>query len=308
MRNESVDVRKIKMSTCSFVIMVVAVVAVLTTGCVAGRTVTAGPSESTVTRMSYHSEFLGTDRDYWLYLPKGYDKDVEKEWPVILFLHGGGERGDDAEKVLKHGPIKEVFSENRDLPFIILAPQMRAMPETPDRERKNRSRGQRPKVQPTSMVRQPTDEEPRWGSLGPPYGWHELDKDLLLILDRALAEHRADPDRVYLTGLSYGGFGTWYMATNYPDRWAAAVPICGAGQPEEVHKIGKLPVWLFQGGNDNVVLPEWSIATADALEESGGDVRVTVHEDLGHDCWTRVYEGEDIYNWMLSHKRGETKD
>ena len=153
------------------------------------------------------------------------------------------------------------------------------------------------------MLRTISGEPSRFERLGPPHGWNENEKDLNMILDNTLKDYQADSNRVYLTGLSYGGFGTWYMATHYPQRWAAVAPICGAGENSQVHKIGKLPVWLFQGGRDNVVPAETAIKTADILDAAGGNVRVTVHEDLAHDCWTRVYTGEDIYNWFLSHSR-----
>jgi predicted peptidase len=153
------------------------------------------------------------------------------------------------------------------------------------------------------MLRETLGAEPPHGPLGPPNGWHENEEDLLAIVDATLSDYRGDPDRVYLTGLSYGGYGCWYMASRHPDRWAAVAPICGAGDLSEAHRIGRTPVWLFQGGRDDLVLPEWSLATADALDQAGGDVRVTVHEDLGHDCWTRVYGGQDLYDWLLSHTR-----
>ena len=89
----------------------------------------ADPSEPTLLRKTYESAFLGTDRDYWLSLPAGYDDDTEKQWPVIMFLHGGGERGNDLDLVLKHGPIMEVATKKRNLPFIVIAPQMPPMPE-----------------------------------------------------------------------------------------------------------------------------------------------------------------------------------
>lgn len=257
------------------------------------------PSAGQLLRKSFHSSLTNTEREYWLYLPREYEDDEAKKWPVILFLHGGGERGEDLELVLKHGPIMEV-AKGRDLPFIIIAPQMPSRPEDapPIKVRKRWPEGKR-----KPMLRETLDAEQIGGPLGPPNGWHEGEKDLLLILDDVLRETRADPDRVYLTGLSYGGFGTWYMAMHYPDRWAAIAPMCGAGDSTLVHNIGDTPVWLFQGGRDTLVLPEWSLKTADALDEAGGNVRVTVHEDLAHECWTRVYAGEDFYKWLLSHSR-----
>lgn len=283
-------------------IMVVSCIGLLTGGALISKT--SGiqtSSEPQLLIKSFTSLVSNTEREYWLYLPQGYNDSNEKKWPVILFLHGGGERGEDINKVLKHGPIKEV-NIGRELPFIIIAPQMPSMlrdEQQPPRERRT------PQVNTgrKSMLRTVTGIEDRVGTLGPPQGWNEIEKDLIMILDNTLKDYQANPDCLYLTGLSYGGFGTWYMATQHPDRWAAIAPICGAGDNSQVHKIGETPVWLFQGGRDNVVLPELSIKTADVLDAAGGNVRITVHEDLSHNCWTRVYSGEDIYNWFLSHSR-----
>jgi predicted peptidase len=260
---------------------------------------TSYTSESQLLQKSIYSSLTHGERQYWLYLPKGYGEDDTKKWPVILFLHGHGERGEDLELVLKHGPIMEVAT-GRDLPFIIIAPQLPSRPESVPAVKRREGW---PEDKRKPMGRETLGEQVTWGPLGPPNGWHESEKDLLLILDNVLRETRADPDRVYLTGLSYGGFGAWYMATHHPDRWAAVAPMCGAGEPGLVHHIGRTPVWLFQGGRDTLVLPEWPLKTADALDEAGGDVRVTVHEDLAHECWTRVYAGEDFYHWLLSHCR-----
>jgi predicted peptidase len=247
---------------------------------------------------TFRSALTGTERAYWLYLPRGYREDGPA-WPVILFLHGGGERGEDPQKVLKNGPIREV-ANGRDLPFILIAPQM---PSRPADAPPMPPLTPWPQDQRKPMVREPAETEREEGPLGPPNGWHESEHDLLTIVDDVLGAYHADADRVYLTGLSYGGFGAWYMATWHPDRWAAVAPICGVGDPAEVHRIGKTPVWLFQGGRDWLVLPQRSLRTADALDAAGGNVRVTVHEDLGHDCWTRAYGGWDLYAWFLSHTR-----
>jgi len=126
------------------------------------------------------------------------------------------------------------------------------------------------------------------------------------MVDDTLRDYRADPDRVYLTGLSYGGFGTWYLAAARPDRWAAVAPICGAGSLKLLPRIAeaRTPIWIFQGGRDRLVRPEWVLANAVALDKAGHpDVRLTVHEDMGHNVWSRVYEGWDLYNWFLSHRR-----
>jgi len=281
-----------------------------------------GRSQPRLERKSYESTATGKRREYYLYLPAGYDSEEGRQWPVILFLHGGGERGDglkDLEKTLIHGPLREAWVQRRDLPFIIIQPQLpvfgmeeqvRPLEGFPSLEERGsgpppaRDRGEEPS---DPMARVPEDEPAPWGKKGPPNGWWKCEQDLLNMVDATLRHYRADPDRVYLTGLSYGGFGTWHLAAAYPHRWAAAAPICGAGDAEQMPRLAKAatPVWVFQGGRDRVVKPGWVLETAKALEEAGHpDVRMTVHEDLGHNVWTRVYEGWDLYQWFLSQRRG----
>ncbi len=266
-----------------------------------------GRSEAQLLRKPYRSHVTGEEREYFLYLPKGYESEQGRLWPVILFLHGGGERGDgkkDLDALLKHGPLKEAWVKRRDLPFIIISPQM--PPLSPELKEKlaRRPAPQAPGRMP--MDRRVTGEPPRWSEEGPPQGWWVYEKDVLGILDGVLGEYRADPDRVYLTGLSYGGFGTWYFAGAHPERWAAVAPICGAANPKLIARIAeaRLPIWIFQGGRDPIVLAEWVLQSARALEEAGHpEVRFTVHEDMGHNVWERVYEGWDLYQWFLQHRR-----
>jgi predicted peptidase len=268
-----------------------------------------GRSEAQLLRQTFVSDVSGEERDYFLFLPKGYETEKGRLWPVILFLHGGGERGDGKEDLpvlLKHGPLKEAWENGRDLPFIMIAPQM---PPRNEEERKAReaSASQRPPRPrgPVPLTREASGSEPRWDRQGPPSGWWVYEKDVLNMVDRTLKENRADADRVYVTGLSYGGFGTFHFAAAHPYRWAAVAPICGAADPDSLPKIAeaKLPIWIITGGKDRTVLPEWVLASAVALEEAGHpDVRFTVHEDRPHNVWTRVYEGWDLYNWFLDQR------
>lgn len=279
-------------------------------------------SQPQLLRPSYQSSATGQERQYLLYLPIAYDS--RDDWPVIFFLHGGGERGDgrgDLDYVLSHGPIYEAWIQKQDLPFVIVAPQLPVFGQA----EQQRLRGERPArldegVPPrwggiptqTAMARVTESVEPGYAAstdgegFGPPDGWSRTDDDLINILDEVLGDYRADPDRVYLTGLSYGGYGTFYMAAAHPDRWAAIAPIVGTGDPATAGVIAEhqLPIWIFGGGRDTTVRVGWLYEMAQALEDAGHpDVRFTVHEDMGHDAWTRVYQSRDFYDWLLENRR-----
>jgi len=130
---------------------------------------------------------------------------------------------------------------------------------------------------------------------------------LLPLLDEVQSRYRVDPDRVYLTGLSMGGFGTWELASRAPGRFAAIAPICGGGSPALARRLRDLPVWVFHGDKDPVVPVSMSDEMVEALKKAGADVRYTRYEGLQHDSWTKTYENEELYTWFLSHRRGEKK-
>ncbi|MHB1038056.1 MAG: carboxylesterase family protein [Pirellulales bacterium] len=195
--------------------------------------------------------------DYLLFLPADYEKS-DKAWPLILFLHGAGETGNDLAMVKKHGPPK-IVETKRDLPFIIVSPQ---------------SSGR---------------------------GWNV--ETLNLLLDEIVSNYKVDKDRVYLTGLSMGGFGTWALAAAHPERFAAIVPICGGGNPGDARRLRNLPAWVFHGAKDPVVPLDRSEAMVKALKEAGGNVKFTVYPEAGHDSWTAAYEDPELYKWLLEQKR-----
>ncbi len=194
---------------------------------------------------------------YLLHLPAGYDAAADTTWPVILFLHGAGERGTDLELVKVHG-IPKLAEADPKFPFIAVAPQSPA--------------------------------ETRW-----PAHLDALDT----LLDHILADHAADPNRVYLTGLSLGGQGTWEWALAKPERFAAIAPICGWGQPELACNLKDMPVWAFHGALDTVVPPAGSEDMVAAIEACGGDPRLTIYPDAGHDSWTVTYDNPELYAWLL---------
>ena len=201
---------------------------------------------------------------YLLHLPEAYDEGRGTKWPLILFLHGMGERGSDLEAIKKHG-IPKVVETRPDFPFITVSPQC------------------------------PLD-----------HTWLDFLPALILLLDDVSASYAVDPDRVYLTGLSMGGFGTWYLAAAYPERFTAIAPICGGGDPahgfpEKVCALKDVPVWVFHGGKDDVVPLESSEVLVETLRACGGDVRFTVYPDAGHDSWTETYDSPALYDWFLAH-------
>jgi len=132
-------------------------------------------------------------------------------------------------------------------------------------------------------------------------GWNpELLNELL---DQIQHDYRVDPDRVYLTGLSMGGFGTWALAARHPEKFAAVVPICGGGSTNDAPKLAKLPIWVFHGDQDKTVPPERSKAMVEALKAAGGSPRFTLYPEAGHDSWTATYNNPELYDWLLKQKR-----
>lgn len=198
---------------------------------------------------------------YLLYLPKEHDAKKDQKFPVVLFLHGSGERGSDINKVKVHGPPKLV-EKGKDLPFIVISPQC---------------------------------PEKQW--------WNaSLLADLI---DDVVKNHRGDADRIICTGLSMGGFGTWDLCSKYPDKFAAAVPICGGGNPATVSAMKNIPTWVFHGDKDTAVKIDASQKMVDALKAAGGNVEFTIYPGVGHDSWTKTYDDAKVWEWMGKQKKGK---
>ena len=133
--------------------------------------------------------------------------------------------------------------------------------------------------------------------------WHT--DTLATMLAEAMGEYRIDTERIYLTGLSLGGFGTWAMAIAHPQRFAAIAPICGGGDPNAVCRIKHVPVWTFHGARDTIVPIESTERMVDALKKCGGQVLFTVYPEAGHDSWTQTYANQQLYDWFLQWRRSE---
>lgn len=135
----------------------------------------------------------------------------------------------------------------------------------------------------------------------PGHGWNtELLNELL---DQILRDYRVDADRVYLTGLSMGGFGTWALAAAHPEKFAAIAPICGGGNPSDAKKLAPLPTWVFHGAKDDTVPPQRSQAMVEAIKAAGGNPQFTLYPEAGHDSWTVTYDNPEFYDWLLKQKR-----
>jgi predicted peptidase len=289
-----------------------------------GAVLAATPAEPQLLRVSYHSAKTNTERDYFVYLPRGFAQ--QDRWPVILYMHGNGDRGDgkgELDYVLNNGPIFEAWAQKKDLPFVIIAPQLPMYDQSEVSYIKNRVRSKIPQrleqgVNPYPphyagtdrmngeassedfpIERSDFDHDPR--------GWNTIADELLAMIDNVLANHKGDPKRVYLTGLSYGGYGTWWIASKHPEKFAAIAPVVGFGSPSMAPALvaAKMPIWAFAAGRDateNKV--KYFYPLLNKLEELGHpDVRFTIEADMGHDAWVRVYASQDLYTWFLSHSK-----
>jgi predicted peptidase len=134
-------------------------------------------------------------------------------------------------------------------------------------------------------------------------GWQV--ETLNTLLDDVIQKYSVDQDRVYLTGLSMGGFGTWTLASANPERFAAIAPICGGGQPFMARRLKNVPAWVFHGGKDPTVPVKMSEDMVDALKSAGGDVKLTIYPDAGHDSWTATYDNPELFTWFLAHTRNK---
>jgi len=220
---------------------------------------------------------------YQVFVPANFGP--HKKWPVILFLHGAGERGDNGLLQTDVGLGHAIRNRPADLPFVVVMPQCRAGRTWIDRD---------------------------------------MQAQALAALDDSIKEFKGDGDRVYLTGISMGGYGTWDLAAKYPGWFAALIPICGgihgperfpqlhvslADDPkitdpyaETARRIGKTPVWIFHGMEDDTVPVEESRKMARALEAASGNVRYTEYPGVSHNSWDRAYAEPGLVSWLLQQK------
>lgn len=214
---------------------------------------------------------------YRLLKPKDYDP--KKSYPLVVFLHGAGERGSDNANQMKHGVPQFASEANRTAyPCFLIAPQC------------------------------PTGKQ--WVGVDWSAAAHSMPKDpassaalTLGLIAELQKEFPIDSKRIYLTGLSMGGYGTWDLIARRPELFAAAVPVCGGGDEKTAATIAKLPIWAFHGDKDGAVPVARSRNMIAAIEKAGGAAKYTEYAGVGHDSWNKAYSDAKMFEWLFSQKR-----
>lgn len=227
-----------------------------------------GPMAATPVETGFLNRTLATPTGlmpYMVYVPRDYDAD--KKWPVILFLHGAGERGTDGLRQSEVGLGSAIRKHASWFPCIAV------MPQCPNET---------------------------W--------WNEpLLEQASQCLDRILAEFSCDKDRVYLTGLSMGGYGTWKLGAMYPDKFAALIVVCGKKWPGVADKLTKLPIWAFHGDADPVVPVTDSRELVAEIKAAGSNsIKLTEYPKVQHNSWDATYNNDTVIKWLLAQKRGQS--
>ena len=205
--------------------------------------------------------YEATTLKYILTLPTDFSK--EEKLPLIVFLHGAGERGDDLQK-LKIYAIPKLFCNDCDYNgtrVITLSP-----------------------LCPDGIT------------------WYDLKKEVFSLIESVCSEYNVDRENISLCGVSMGGFGTWEIAMTRPDMFSKIAPICGGGVNWRACQL-KMPIRAFHGALDNVVPVEMSEIMVNEVLASGGNVEFTVYDDLSHNCWDRAFEETDLIRWLASPKK-----
>jgi len=212
------------------------------------------PAGATAQLKAVETELVRTEKmNYLLYTPTG----TQSQYPLVVFLHGGGEGGNDIELVKKHG-LPKLIAQGRDFPFYVFAPQ-----------------------------------NPHINGL-----WDDRMVDKLV--DELVHRHNIDTTRIYLAGLSRGGYGVWQMAINHPHKYAAMISICAATIPINYLKnVSGLPVWFFHGEKDDVIPVQQTLQAYETMKVLNPKTRITIYPAANHDSWTQTFENEEIYNWLL---------
>lgn len=212
-------------------------------------------------------------------LLKPVNPESKELFPLVIFLHGAGERGKDNEVQIKH--ISELFLDERNrgkYPCYLVAPQC-----PKGQGWSNFTAGE--SIQLTEKPSRPM-------------------QSVILLIEQLIREFPIDTTRIYITGLSMGGYGTWDVIARYPNKFAAAVPVCGGGDPTTAPKIKHIPIWAFHGALDKVVPPRQSRKMIRAIQDAGGIPGYNEYPDIEHDSWVNAYKEPHLIHWMFKQKLG----
>jgi predicted peptidase len=220
----------------------------------------------------FEKHSLQTTHDTLLYrLLKPKDLKENQQYPLVLFLHGSSERGNDNVKNLKY--ITDLFlnEKNRNqFPCYVIAPQC------PTAER---------------WTYPDWYQEPR-----------EPMRTVIALIDSLSSLPNIDKNRIYVAGASIGEYGTWYLLTRFPDKFAAAIPICGGGDPHRVNSFAHVPIWAFHGAKDPSINPEESRKMIKAIEKAGGKPTYTEYKKVAHDSWIKAFQEPTLLAWLFSQR------
>jgi predicted peptidase len=204
----------------------------------------------------------GSDESkYFVFVPHDYKKGA-KPYPLIVFLHGRGGSSSDVKKLANGGLAAAIHKNEKTFGFIVVFPQA-------------------PKPGNIWLTNSPENQR------------------AMQILAEVQKTYTVDPKRIYLTGLSSGGFGTWHLAVEHPEKWAAIVPICGGGDPSQAKRIKNIPCWCFHGAADKTVKVDLSRQMISALKAAGGTPKYTEYPGVDHNCWDKAYATTELYEWLL---------
>lgn len=199
---------------------------------------------------------------YVVRYPENYQ--VGEKYPVILFLHGAGTRGNDI-RALEGNAFFRLTAQHEEFPFVVVAPLCHS--ET----------------------------------------WFDQFETLKRFVTMVQNVEFTDPDRLYLTGNSMGGYAAWQLAISMPEVFAAAIPVCGGGMYWDAGRLKKLPIWAFHGDIDPTVFVEESVKMVEAVNKRGGNAKLTIYPNTKHDSWTATYSNYEVFQWLLTHRRPHTE-
>lgn len=225
------------------------------------------------------ADSTGQQLQYRILKPANYDS--TKSYPLVLFLHGAGERGNDNFSQLKWGVSHFADPKFRErYPAFIVAPQMQ------EEEVWSQLITSRDTTSFTASMGETPTEPMRL---------------TIELLEKLQDEYSVDSNRLYVTGISMGGFGTFDLIQRFPNKFAAAVPVCGGGDLTRAFMLTDMPIWVFHGTNDEVVHPGFSRAMVEAIRIAGGSPGYTEYPDEGHiGAWVQAYSNSHLYEWMFS--------